>query len=599
MKRVYYDFQKDGTTILLNALHDGKVIDKDNNEIFSHSILLYDEMGMGKTIQTLDTICKLNRGDTNEPILIICPPQCIDVWKVEIEKFFKSDFDDVRVFVGNGISRANMLRQTKKTLFLTSYNTLRNQYKYYIEKCLDVGKLSSEEMERYCLINKKSLDRVQGLSGDDLKRELLIIAQSIKRKVVKNASIVCSPFLQQKWGCVIMDEVHKIKSPSSSAAKAVGFLNTTYRLALSGTPIMNSPFDLFSIIQYGLGLFTLNWPHIHQYPNSSYCHRILETVTFGRTKDETPELSNNLPKRVKVDENVIIPWSDQDQINSYCKVKERTLIALETKQQKNSSWKYMHLLRQICLHKDLPGFMHEEARENRQYCVWSKGTHKTFSKWIQKRVFTLLCCFKQIGGINWNIQEQIIRTFVRYDVEQCIQPSPKMIYIYELLKNHDKMVIYCTFKVFLESIMSPWLHQIGIDSIIHKGGSKIHQKKAIELFHKEQDIRILLIVKQSGVEGLNLQYAANVCVIMDPHFNEAMDEQAASRVDRIGQEREVIIRKLYMEGSIDEAMRIMKEKKESVSEDWTKKKDSSVMLSLENQKLFLEKYDKVSKRLFF
>ena len=594
MKRVLYDFQTEGTDVLVHGLLQGQLLDNQGNTIYTHAMLLYDDMGMGKSIQALDTILKL---DYKEPILIVCPSQCIDVWKDEIKKFFSDVFDDIRIFVGDGVKLSNMLNVTNKSILITSYDTLRNQYKYYIEKELDVGKLSTKELEKYCLINKKSIDRISGLKGNDRKIELLLLSQSIKRKPVLNTNVLCSPFMKQTWGCLILDEVHKIKSPSSSTAKAVGFLSAKYRLGLTGTPIMNSAFDLFSIIQYGLGLFTLDWNKIQSQPNSSYCHNVLQTVSFGRSKEDVPELANNLPKRNRLDESVMFEWKDQEQVINYCNAKAITLKALEVKKgRRNVStiWNYVQNLRQICLHKDLPGYFDENKKVIHNVSEWSKATHNTFNHWIIKRVFTLLCCFNRIGGFNHDLQMLIIKYFVRFDVKYCIQPSIKMTYIYDLLQNNDKIVVYCTFKVFLKEIMQQWLDQIGIDSVLHAGGSRYEQKKAIDQFHKDKNIRVLLIVKQSGVEGLNLQYAANVCVIMDPHFNEAVDEQAASRVYRIGQTKDVIIRKLYMAGSIDEALKIMKEKKVVISEDWTKKKENK--LSLENQRLFLQEYDKVTRK---
>ena len=80
---------------------------------------------------------------------------------------------------------------------------------------------------------------------------------------------------------------------------------------------------------------------------------------------------------------------------------------------------------------------------------------------------------------------------------------------------------------------------------------------------------------------------------MDPHFNNAVDEQAVQRIVRIGQEREVRIYKLFMEGSIDEALRQMQINKQKTIDNWTSKKENSNR-SLEIQGLFLNKYDTVS-----
>ena len=159
------------------------------------------------------------------------------------------------------------------------------------------------------------------------------------------------------------------------------------------------------------------------------------------------------------------------------------------------------------------------------------------------------------------------------------------------LGHTDKMVVFSTFRVFFEEVMRPWLRQINVDSLLFCGGSKTQQQSALRNFHADEECKILLVVKSAGSEGLNLQYDANVCVIMDPHFNLALDEQAAQRIDRIGQVKEVIVRKLYMEGSIDEAMRLMQEEKQLAIEAWGTKKHEG--RSLEIHGLFLARRDTV------
>ena len=88
-----------------------------------------------------------------------------------------------------------------------------------------------------------------------------------------------------------------------------------------------------------------------------------------------------------------------------------------------------------------------------------------------------------------------------------------------------------------------------------------------------------------------MQFDANVCIIMDPHFNLAVDEQSAQRIDRIGQQKEVFVRKFFMEGSIDEAMRIMQREKQTNVDAWSGK--GSSRRSIHTQGLFLSQRDTV------
>ena len=57
-----------------------------------------------------------------------------------------------------------------------------------------------------------------------------------------------SDLMAVKWDCVIADEAHRIRNHKSKTAVAMRSLRATARLALTGTPIMNQPDDLFGIM---------------------------------------------------------------------------------------------------------------------------------------------------------------------------------------------------------------------------------------------------------------------------------------------------------------------------------------------------------------
>lgn len=101
----------------------------------------------------------------------------------------------------------------------------------------------------------------------------------------------------------------------------------------------------------------------------------------------------------------------------------------------------------------------------------------------------------------------------------------------------------------------------------------------------------MLIVKQAGALGLNLQCNASVMVLMDPHYNESLDEQVVQRIDRIGQTDDVIIRKLFMKGSIDEAILQMQQQKQLNVDAWLNRNDE--LSTMQIMSLFLKERDTV------
>lgn len=75
-------------------------------------------------------------------------------------------------------------------------------------------------------------------------------------------------------------------------------------------------------------------------------------------------------------------------------------------------------------------------------------------------------------------------------------------------------------------------------------------------------------------------------MIFDPHWNNALDEQAAQRIDRIGQTNRVVIRKLYMRNSIDVIMLALQNRKAKVTDAWLGRNNKK--LNLKDIGLFLK-----------
>jgi len=579
-----FQHQIDGVETIVHSLQSAQI---DGNP--TRAFLLHDEMGLGKTLQAIESARRLN---LTHPILVVCPASCEHVWKNDMFKVYS-----YKNFKTDG-------------MVVISYDMLRNLYKSYISEKIPQGALSNDELIRYCNIhNKPVAERTKFLTGDNLRRELLDMSRTIFFKKGTGRTSSSTSFMRQTWGLLILDEIHRIRSPTSITTKAVGFIGATYRLGLSGTPIVNSGHDLLCIWKYGLGLYNLDWSTINNNPNSQYCKDIIDIISLGRRKDNVQGLP--LPKRDKTQEDVVFEWNDDlDQKRAYVNIKTDSLAYLksfqtiqrrkdETDQEfsrrrmsmQQTFLGRMQKLRQVCLYKDLPRIMKGETPSCYSH-PWTPASHQSFPKWIRDCIFSLL------GGIQHRYplipraaRNRIIAYFVAQET-RLIVPSPKMVYIYNMLRAYptEKMVVFSTFRVFLEKVMFKWLRQIGIKSTVFCGGSKAQQQRALEAFEKDPELRVLLVVKGAGSEGLNL-VSASICIIMDPHFNAAMDEQAAQRIDRIGQTKEsVIIRRLYMRGSVDEAMKMLQQDKQGDAKSWS---GNTGMRSLKTQGLFLAKRDTV------
>lgn len=613
MKRASFPHQVEGKTRAIDALQNASYVNYVHQHVPARCFLLYDEPGLGKTRQALEIGLEMsNKIDEGQGILIICPAACIPVWEKEIAKDFSDRFNDVRIYQGQQTRRETLKKPlTKNSILIVSYTSLLSLCKVYFNKHVETGTLPNEDLERYCEVNDKSLIHLQRkLEGDDYRRELLRYVKDIyqsKRRVKVGQQVWEEFFKQQPWRIMIMDEIHKVKNDQSERTKAIGLVRATYRLGLSGTPIVNHPSDLFSILKYGLGLFHVQWKNILSNPNGSYWDELMSSISLGRRKEDIMELQNILPKRMKEDEEKLLEWTDEEQKRVYIRVKKESINIyhdmvdsdnkVSKRDLKHSFMAKIQQLRQICLHQDLPKYM-----INEQYIPyydtnnWSPATHPCFPLNTRQRVFTSLLIFQKLFPVFYQCKRLLnyfLKCFVHSDLNM-IQPSLKMRFIHQYLSDFpsEKIVCFCSYRVFLEYIMMPWLTQLSIPSVLFCGKNKSSQKNALERFEKEKEVRVLLVVKSCGGEGLNLQEQARACFIMDPHFNLATDEQAAQRIDRIGQTREVKVFKLFMKGSIDEALRQMQHRKQKTIDTWTTSTKQQVK-SLDVQGLFLEKYDTV------
>lgn len=88
---------------------------------------------------------------------------------------------------------------------------------------------------------------------------------------------------------------------------------------------------------------------------------------------------------------------------------------------------------------------------------------------------------------------------------------------------------------------------------------------ALEAFHADNSITVLLATIGAGGVGLNLTSASNV-FIMEPQYNPAAVTQAIDRVHRLGQSREVTTVQFIMRGSIEEKILDLAKKKQQLAD---------------------------------
>jgi SNF2 family DNA or RNA helicase len=95
---------------------------------------------------------------------------------------------------------------------------------------------------------------------------------------------------------------------------------------------------------------------------------------------------------------------------------------------------------------------------------------------------------------------------------------------------------------------------------------------------QEGDGDLFLISLRAGGFGLNLT-AADAVIHMDPWWNPAVEDQASDRVHRIGQRRPVTVYRLVAQGTVEEKILALHERKRELAQQLLAGSDAAARLS--------------------
>ncbi|KAI8341863.1 SNF2 family N-terminal domain-containing protein [Chlamydoabsidia padenii] len=559
----------------------------------------HDEMGMGKTIQTISLLL---RDHGKKPSLIIAPTVAIMQWQTEIEKHTSND---INVHIFHGAKRAKTVKVLESfDIVITTYSVL--------ETC----------------------HRKQH-SGVKRNGEL-----------VKEASLLH----KVKWHRVVLDEAHNIKDRSSGTARSAFGLNSTYRWALTGTPLQNRVGELYSLIRFiradPFGYYfckscsckNLNWTfsdkrhcdQCHHTPMDHVCwwnNEVLKPIQFRGYTGEGREAMNKLrllldrimlrrtkvecaddlglpPRTITVRRDVFNEEEDEVYRSLFSDTARRFNSYIEDGSVLNNYANIFELLtkmRQCANHPDLVTKKKGVSDNKQLVCMLCNDTPEDAIMSACKHTFCRECCiqylesFDDIGAgpsketpkcpscyasfsvdltqpaLEIDLGEGEHSAFSKTSIVNRIdmdkwRSSTKIEALAEelsKLRSEDqtiKSIVFSQFVSFLDLIY--WrLSRMGFSCIRLDGSmSPAQRAAAIEHFSTNPDITVFLISLKAGGVALNLTEASRV-FICDPWWNPAAELQAMDRIHRLGQYRPILITRLIIENSIESRIIQLQEKK--------------------------------------
>lgn len=299
---------------------------------------------------------------------------------------------------------------------------------------------------------------------------------------------------------VIIDEAQRIKNPKTKTSRAVKALKSPRRWALTGTPLENKVEDLISIFDFVRpGLFYDDEEGLTRDYAPTFFWDDVEIKRMIRAyllRRRMEEVMDELPDKSEQDIEIELEAVQRD---TYDKMEEEGVVELNTK---GDSITVTHVFALI--------------NKLRQICNFDPVTRASAKL------------------------ERLIE-----DLEEVSDSGRKALVFSQFVED-----VY-GLKRLAKELQEQGLHVLQLHGQIPQN----RRTAVIQTFHSDSDITALLLNFRVGGVGLNLQ-AANYVFLFDRWWNPAVEDQATSRVYRIGQTQKVFIRRFYCKDTIEE--RILK-----------------------------------------
>lgn len=423
------------------------------------------DMGLGKSLTSIAITGQLFNDKKIESVLVICPTSIIGVWLEEFKKF--ADFDYcIEAIIGTTMSK----RKDKLKLL-----------------CHKIGL-------KVAIINYEATWRME--------KELNIYKPDI----------------------IICDESQKIKNPSASQSKTIHRLGVKakYKIILTGTPVQNSPMDVFSQWKFldpnifGLSFYAFR--NHYAVMGGYYNHQILRY----KNMDELTSKAHSVAYRITKEEALDLP--EQIFLNRYCELEPT-------------------------------------ARKIYDTVVKESYAELMDGEITATNVLTKLMRLSQIAGGHVKDDEGRMQVISKSKLNELKDIMEDVI-----IDNKKKLVIFARFIPEIESIKS-LAREMEIRYSYITGEIKTEERSEMcSKFQNDNNIKLFIAQIQTAGLGITLT-AADTAVFYSLDFNYANYSQAIARTHRIGQKNTCTYINLIATETVDEKILKALESKQDIAKN--------------------------------
>ena len=535
--------------------------------------ILADDMGLGKTLEMISLLVADNEkaGRRTGTTLIVAPLSVMSNWSGQIALHIHEDRAlSVYTYHGSGRTKMSATEFSQYDVVITTYQTLATDY-------------------------------LPKAKGDSAK---------LPEKKLRESGLY-----SMEWRRVILDEGHTIRNPQAKGAAAVTALMSTSRWVLTGTPIVNSLRDLYSILRFigisgglqNLELFNrvLVRPLKQGDQSATLLLKAIMTAFTLRRRKEMAFVDLRLPKLDEFVHRIQFTDKERQRYDALTAEAKGLLNKYETKARKpgrGAGQAFAHLLeillrmRQCCNHWQLCGervtnLLAQISEENKTVDMNPENV-KALQDILQLSVESQDDCAICLETLHDPVITTCAHSFGRSCITKVLegrgkcpmcraeltednlvspkndcgdetadddldltQSSSKLEMIMQILNatrdGGNKTVIFSQWTRFLDIVQSR-LDREDFKYCRMDGRMSAAQRDAsLQSLANDDDCTIMLASLGVCAVGLNLT-AANQIILSDTWWAPAIEDQAVDRVHRLGQKKETRVWRLVMDGSVEE-----------------------------------------------
>ncbi|NLD46929.1 MAG: DEAD/DEAH box helicase, partial [Clostridiaceae bacterium] len=327
-------------------------------------------------------------------------------------------------------------------------------------------------------------------------------------------------YSRMEFSYVFIDEAQHIKNPNTLNANSVKSLKAKGCFALTGTPIENSLTELWSIFDFIMPGYLMNY--------SGFVSKFERPIVLNNDKERL----NTLSKFIRP---FILRRLKSEVLKELPEKIESLVVSDMTREQKKLYYAYV-----------------KKAREEIDVEIKEKGIERSKIKILALLTrLRQLCCHPSMFVEDYKGGSGKLETLLEI--------------VGDSIDSGHRMLLFSQF-TSMHRIIGKELTGLGIEYFYLDGATKATERINMADRFNNGEKKLFLISLKAGGTGLNL-VGADMVIHFDPWWNPAVEDQATDRAYRIGQKKVVQVFKIITKGTIEERIYELQQRKKGLIEN--------------------------------